>query len=95
MAKKKKEKVVDLKPTSITSEELTSIQELINALSRVQTEVGRLESRKHGLLHQIGMLQDKIAETQKELEKTYGKVDINITDGTISYQDDVKADKKD
>ena len=95
MAKKKKEKVIDLKPTSITSEELTSIQELINALSRVQTEVGRLESRKHGLLHQIGMLQDKIAETQKELEKTYGKVDINITDGTISYQDDVKADKKD
>jgi len=95
MAKKKKEKVVDLKPTSITSEELTSIQELINALSRVQTEVGRLESRKHGLLHQIGMLQDKIAETQKELEKTYGKVDINITDGTISYQDDVEADKKD
>ena len=83
MAKKKKEKVIDLKPTSITSEELTSIQELINALSRVQTEVGRLESRKHGLLHQIGMLQDKIAETQKELEKTDGKVDSNITDGTI------------
>jgi hypothetical protein len=32
---------------------------------------------------------------QKTFEETYGKVDINITDGTISYPEDVETNKKD
>ena len=32
---------------------------------------------------------------QKGFEELYGKVDINITDGTIAYPEDVEADKKD
>ena len=90
-----KEKVVDLKPQNITEEELKNLQDLVNALNRVQIEIGSIESRKHGLLHQVISLQQQMQTLQKGFEELYGKVDINITDGTISYPEDVEADKKD
>ena len=90
-----KEKVVDLKPQNITEEELKNLQDLVNALNRVQIEVGSIESRKHGLLHQVISLQQQMQTLQKGFEELYGKVDINITDGTIAYPEDVEADKKD
>jgi len=91
----KKEKVVDLKPQNITEEELKNLQDLVNALNRVQIEIGGIESRKHGLLHQVISLQQQMQTLQKGFEELYGKVDINITDGTIAYPEDVEADKKD
>ena len=36
-----------------------------------------------------------MGELQKEFEAAYGKVDINITDGTINYPEDEQADKED
>ena len=90
-----KEKVVDLKPQNITEEELKNLQDLVNALNRVQIEIGSIESRKHGLLHQVISLQQQMQTLQKGFEETYGKVDINITDGTIAYPEDVEANKED
>jgi peptidoglycan hydrolase CwlO-like protein len=83
------------KPTSITAEELKSLQELVNALNSAQLEIGGVESRKHNLLHQVVSLQQKLGEIQKSFEETYGKVNVNITDGTISHPEDVEADKED
>jgi uncharacterized protein HemX len=83
------------KATSITAEELKNLQELINTVNRAQLELGGLESRKHSLAHQVLALQGQVAEMQKGFEETYGKVDINITDGTISYREDEQADKED
>jgi hypothetical protein len=83
------------KATNITAEELKSLQELISTVNRAQLELGGLESRKHSLAHQVLALQGQVAEMQKSLEETYGKVDINITDGTISYKEDEQADKED
>ena len=91
----KKEKVVDLKPQNITKEELESLQNTVNALNKVQLDIGNLETRKHAMLHQITGLQTQISNMQKTFEETYGKVDINITDGTISYPEDVEANKED
>ena len=91
----KKEKVVDLKPQNVTEEELTGLQNLVNALNRTQMEIGNIESRKHSMLHQITQLQSQMQQMQKTFEETYGKVDINITDGTISYPEDVEANKED
>ena len=91
----KKEKVVDLKPQNITEEELTGLQNLVNALNRTQMEIGNIESRKHGMLHQVIQLQSQMQTMQKTFEDTYGKVDINITDGTISYPEDEQANKED
>jgi hypothetical protein len=90
-----KEKVVDLKPQNITTEELEGLQNLVNSMNRVQMEIGNLESRKHTMLHQVSGLQSQMQTMQKTFEDTYGKVDINITDGTISYPEDVETNKKD
>ena len=90
----KKEKVVDLKPQNITEEELKNLQDLVNTLNRVQIEIGNIESRKHGLLHQVISLQQQMQTLQKGFEELYGKVDINITDGAISYQEDVEVNKE-
>ena len=76
----KKEKVVDLKPTSITTEELKRLQELVNLINRGEMQVGNLEAKKHALLHQVIAIQEKMGELQKEFEAAYGKVDINILD---------------
>ena len=83
------------KATSITAEELKSLQELVNTINRAQLELGGLESRKHSLAHQVLALQGQVAEMQKSFEETYGKIDININDGTISYREDEQADKED
>ena len=90
-----KEKVVDLKPQNITKEELDGLQNLVNTMNRAQMEIGSLESRKHAILHQITGLQSQMQTMQKTFEDTYGKVDINITDGTINYPEDVEANKED
>ena len=90
-----KEKVVDLKPQNITAEELEGLQNLVNSMNRAQMEIGSLESRKHGLLHQVTGLQTQMQTMQKSFEELYGKVDINITDGAIAYPEDVEANKED
>ncbi len=88
----KKEKVVDLKPTNITEEQLKSIQETVNSINQANMEIGRIESQKHQLLHQASSFNDKLKEIQVELEKEYGTVNVNINDGTINY--DVEANKE-
>jgi len=89
------EKVVDLKPQNITKEELESLQTTINALNKIQLEIGNLETRKHTMLHQITGLQTQLQTMQKTFEEVYGKVDINVTDGSIRYIEDEQTNKKD
>ena len=88
----KKEKVVDLKPTSITEEQLKAIQEVVSPINNMQMELGRMATQKHMILHQITKLQESLQEEQVALEKEYGKVNINIQTGAIEYPEDVEAD---
>ena len=97
-AKTKKEKVVDLKPKAekITDEQLTSIQNVVNTLNRSQLELGIMETRKHGLLHNIATIQDKLTLMQGEFDKDYGTTDINIQTGEINYpKENGEANKED
>ena len=94
----KKEKVVDLKskPEKINDEELKNVQTLINNINRSQIELGQMETKKHAILHQVSMLQEKVGEMRDEFEKEYGTNDINIQDGTINYpKENGEANKKD
>ena len=86
----KKEKVVDLKPTSITEDELKKVQEIVSKINKAQMDIGQLESRKHQALHYVAGINDELTLLQEELRKEYGTIDVNISDGTINY--DVKAD---
>jgi len=91
MAKRKTPKVKDLRPQNVTAEELKQLQELVNAIRQGEMQLGNIETKKHTLLHQITGVQEQISLLQKDFEKTYGKVDINITDGAISYPQDEQA----
>ena len=81
-----------IKPEKITKEQLGKVQETVNNLNRSQLEIGSMEVKKHELMHQIAGLRDGLTTLQTEFEKEYGTFDININDGTINYEEDVKAD---
>ena len=100
MAKRKTPKtdqIIDLKPKAekITPEQLAEVQGLVSNINRAQMEIGSLETRKHQMLHSISTIQESLVELQAKFEKEYGTIDINIQDGTINYQSNVEANKKD
>ena len=83
----KKEKTVELKPKEekISEEHLKELQGIINAINKTQIDIGRIESQKHSLLHQLAITQDKVSVFQDTLNKEYGNDDVNIMDGTINW----------
>ena len=95
MGKNKAEKVVDLKTQKITDEQLGEVQKIVTAMNRGQMELGMLETRKHNMLHDVAVIQDKLAKMQGEFEKQYGTYDINIENGTINYSENGEVNKKD
>ena len=96
MAKKKKEKVIDLKPEKVTNEQLTKIRSIVDRINSAQMSIGQMESRKHQILHQIAGVNDELTLMQNELQEQYGTNDISIMDGTINYpKENGEADKKD
>ena len=76
---------------SITAEELKTIKEQQTELSTVVNQIGQLEANKHSLLHKIAGINEGIEDTKKQLEETYGAININLEDGTyteIEKEDD-------
>lgn len=66
----------------ITDEQLKELQEKVGAIQQLQTQIGNIEGQKHILLHQLVASQENLQELQKSLEEEYGRVSINIQDGT-------------
>ena len=95
MAKNTSAKIKELKgikPEKITDEQLKKVQDTVNNLNRSQLEIGSIELKKHEMMHQIAGLKDELTLLQSEFEKDYGTFDINIQEGMINYEKDVKAD---
>lgn len=96
MAKRKTPKVdLNVRPEKITNEQLSKAQQTVNAINRMQMDLGVIEVRKHSLLHGITEVQEKLTGIQAEFQEQYGTSDININDGTINYVEDGETDKKD
>tara|TARA_R100000353_G_scaffold173946_1_gene140972 strand:- start:178 stop:438 length:261 start_codon:yes stop_codon:yes gene_type:complete len=73
------------KENKITEQELKNLQEIVAKLNTASNQLGNIEMQKHQLLHASQVLQSDMAEMQKALEETYGKVSVNMQDGT--YQE--------
>ena len=96
MAKRKTPKIKDLRPEKITDEQLTRVQNAVRSVNDHQIEIGRIETRKHQMLHNLSTIQDQLTLLQDELQKEYNTVDINIETGEINYPpDNGETDKKD
>jgi len=86
----KKEEVL-----KVTEDELKSLQEIVGSMNGATTRVGQIENQKHMVLHDLSLMRTDLMKLQGELEEAYGKVDVNIQDGTINVREDVEADTKD
>jgi len=77
--------------SKITKEQLEKIKEQQSKLQAVLTDIGVIEVRKHEALHAQAVISQEIEETKKELEKEYGAVNIDMSDGSytkIETEDD-------
>jgi len=88
----KKEKVVDLKPRvdKISKEHLDQLLDAVNKINSLQFNIGRLETEKHKLLHEVALGNDTVSLLQDKMMKEYGSYDINLKDGTINWPKDEK-----
>jgi len=71
------------KVEKITDEQLTELQGYVNRINSAQLQLGQLESQKHSVVNAIPQLQNQLKDFQDKMEEEYGKVSINIQDGTI------------
>ena len=67
----------------ITEDQLKELQGHVNRINSAQLQLGQLESQKHGVVNAIRQLHKQLKDFQDKMEKEYGKVSINIQDGTI------------
>ena len=76
----------------IKEEELKSLQEKVGIQQNLQLQVGQLELQKFFLLNNAAKNQQDLLEEQKKLEEEYGKVNINLQDG--SYEEIEEKEEK-
>ena len=65
----------------IKEEQLERIQDQQQQLNDTIREIGLLETKKHGLLHNIAAINNEVEELKEELEKEYGLININVETG--------------
>ena len=68
----------------IKEEELKTIKEQQSKLNDLITQIGYLESQKHGLLHDIAGVNKQVEDFKKLLEEEYGSININLEDGSYT-----------
>ena len=72
------------KQNKITKDELNSVQSKVNSINQVNMQIGGVETQKRLLIDKVKILQEELIVIQKTLEDKYGKVSVNINDGTIN-----------
>ena len=70
------------KENKITPEQLEELQGYIGKLNNAATQIGNLELQKHQIKHAANEVQNDLNKFQTKLEEKYGKITVNIQDGT-------------
>jgi hypothetical protein len=76
--------------SKITKEELKDLQEQQGKLNAIKHDIGLLSTQIHSLNHMYAEEISKQEESKKKLEESYGKINIDLKDG--SYEE-IKEDK--
>ena len=82
------------KELKITEEQLKKVQAQVKVRGQLVNDIGALEAQKHELLHALNNVMQKTKETADELEKEYGKININLEDGTYEVIKEEEAEEK-
>jgi len=65
----------------IKDEQLKEIVELQTKLNEVINNIGILETQKHGFLHEVAEVNEKIEKFKTSLEKEYGAISVDLKTG--------------
>jgi len=68
--------------SKITEEQLKQLQEQEGKKNAIKHDIGLLETQKHALLHAFAQIQEQQDKLKVELEDEYGKINVNLQDGT-------------
>lgn len=67
----------------LKEQELKQLQDLVEALKALQSQVGSLEYQKHLTIKALEGANEAMGLLRDELRDTYGEVDIDIETGEI------------
>jgi len=84
----RKVKKMEVTPKAITKDELNKVTELQTELQSYLANIGVLEVQKAKAIYQVNMLEKDMDQVKKDIEATYGAININLTDGTY---EEIKA----
>ena len=76
------------KSEKITEEQLKEIQKIVSTTNQIKLEVGNVEARKYMLLNELSSVNKMMNDVSAKLEEEYGKMDIDINTGKITYPDE-------
>jgi uncharacterized membrane protein len=65
----------------IKQEELETVTSIKKELDSLVSEIGVVETQKHGLLHKVAEVNEKLAKEKKALQEAYGKISIDLETG--------------
>ena len=68
--------------SKITKEELEQLQDQEKKKGAILRDLGILETQKHQLLHAFAIIQDEQDKLKVALEDAYGKINVNLEDGS-------------
>ena len=77
-----KVKKMETTPKAITEDELKKVTDLQTELQSYLANIGVLEVQKAKAIYQVNMLEKDMDQVKKDIEATYGAININLTDGT-------------
>ena len=80
------------KELKITDEQLQKVQAQVKVRGQLVNDIGAVEAQKHELLHALNNVMQKTKETADELEKEYGKINVNLEDGTYEVIEEEKEE---
>ena len=66
----------------IKKEELETLQKHVSVQSKALHDLGALENQKFHLLHALNKAQREAEDFKKSLEEAYGKINIDINNGS-------------
>ncbi len=68
----------------ITDNELELIREQQTKIAQIKQDIGTLELRKHEVMGVMLDVNQEVEKTKTTLEEKYGRVNINLDDGTYT-----------
>ena len=77
--------------SKIKEAELKTLQEQEQKKGAILHDLGLLETQKHSLNHMYAELMVEQAKSKKELEESYGKINIDLKDGSYEL---IKEDEE-